>query len=92
MANTFASTAENQNESVKVNVIAPTNPAASIVHIFSVVISSPFGTRSFFEIIVMVQNRKRITNALLSTEIILIITATLVVSPKANSERNLAVS
>ena len=92
MANTLASTAENQKESVKVNVIAPTKPAARIVHMFSCVISSPGLISIFLAIIVMIQNRNRITKALLSTETILIITAALLVSPNAKSERKRAIS
>ena len=92
IANTLASTDENQNESVKVKVSAPINPAAMMVHIRSVVISSPFGTTSFLASMVMVQKRNRMANALLNTEIIFIITATLPVSPKAKSESTRAAS
>src|ERR1039457_5622101 len=89
MANTLASTAENQNESVNVNVTAPINPADMIVHVRPFVISLS-GATILRASMVMVQKRNMIEKALEKTEIMLTMTATLVVLPSAMSDNNRA--
>ena len=63
IAYTSPSTAENQNESEKVNARAPTNPAPQIAIEFDEERASPLFSIILLPKWVMVQNRKRIVNA-----------------------------
>ena len=83
IAYTSPSTAENQNESLNVYAKAPTNPAPKTAYIFPFV-NSPVFSASLRANAVIVQNKKRMVNALQRPDTALIIIPTLLVSPKAN--------
>ena len=88
IAYTSPSTAENQNESVKVYVKAPTTPAARIEIILNLsFFDSSFFTSILFPNAVIVQKRNKIVNELQRADITLTATATWLVAGSANNEK-----
>lgn len=80
VAYTSPSTAENQNESLKVNANAPTIPAPIMAIVDAVEASDPLFTISFLARWVIVQNKNRTVKALMIAEKAFAIAATLVTS------------